>query len=116
MLGARLRQLREEAGLVGWEAAPPAKMDTALLSKIERGIRLPTESQLEALAKLYMEPLAPLAELRLAADMVKRYGNSPNLTGATALVQEGIGEYRVNKRSATADKPPKPVNKRGKSK
>lgn len=64
-IGSNLRSLREEAELTLKEVALAVHLDVSLLSKLERGVRLPTEEQCHALADFY--GLAPdvLAKERL---------------------------------------------------
>ena len=115
-LGAQLRRLRETADLPGWKVAAAAEMDSGLLSKIETGKRLPTQMQLAALAKFFDVPAGLLEQRRLAEEMLRRYGDHPEIDAATTILREEVGEYRVKKRSTAASKAAKAVNKRGKSK
>jgi HTH-type transcriptional regulator, competence development regulator len=52
-LGKRIRNLRENSGLLLRQVAASIQIDQALLSKIERGERTATRSQVIALAKLF---------------------------------------------------------------
>lgn len=51
--GQKLRELREKENLLLRQVAACLEMDTALLSKIERGVRHPNKEQVVALAKFY---------------------------------------------------------------
>lgn len=53
VLGQKIRRLREERGLLLREVAASIEIDQALLSKIERGERKATKSQIVALAKYF---------------------------------------------------------------
>jgi len=55
-LGETLRQLREGKGLLLRQVAADLDMDTALLSKIERGDRSPKKEQLLKAAALFGIP------------------------------------------------------------
>jgi transcriptional regulator with XRE-family HTH domain len=68
-LGARLRELREQAGLTGAElaAALGAGWRQPKISKIENGRQLPTEAELVAWAKATRAEAAPLIALRTKA-------------------------------------------------
>jgi len=48
-----IREKRKESNLLLREVASKLKMDQALLSKLERGIRKPTKAQVAQIAKLY---------------------------------------------------------------
>ena len=50
-LGERLRQLREKKGLLLRQVAAAIEVDTAMISKFEKGERKPTREQLSNLAK-----------------------------------------------------------------
>ena len=113
-LGEELRALRDQLGRRGWEVAPEAGMDTGLLSKIENGRRFVTQTQLAALAKYFKVPLGPLEAKRVAEEMLRKFGDHPQLAEAAAMVQESVGEYHVKKVSTTVNKPPGAVNKRKK--
>ena len=48
-----IRELREKNGLLLRQVAAEIEIDQALLSKIERGERMPTKDQIVRLAKFY---------------------------------------------------------------
>lgn len=48
-----IRELREQNGLLLRQVAAEIEIDQALLSKIERGERMPTKNQIIRLAKFY---------------------------------------------------------------
>ena len=90
-------------------------MDSALLSKIELGQRLPTVSQLAALAKFFGLDAAALEARRLAEELWRTHGDNPAFAEATAMISETVGEYRAKNLSAAVSRRPKPVNKRTKT-
>lgn len=114
-LGEELRRLRAHSGCPGREVAAAAEIDSALLSKIENGKRLPTQKQLAAIAKFFGAPQAELEARRLAEEMKRQFGDSPQFVAATTLLQEEAGEYPVKKVSAAVSKRAPAVNKRQKS-
>lgn len=65
-LGAWLRALRRSRDLPLRVVAAAAEMDTALLSKIELGQRLPTEKQAIALANFFAVSTEELQAKRIA--------------------------------------------------
>ena len=72
--GERIKQLREEKGLLQRHVAASLDMDTPMFSKIERGERKAKREQVLGLAKLLMVPSEELLALWLAGkvyDMVK---------------------------------------------
>ena len=115
-LGALLRRMREEKALPLRVPAAAAAIDSALLSKIELGQRLPTPTQLAALAKFFGLGGAALEARRLAEELRRSYGDHPGLAEAAAIIHEEAGEYPVKKMSAAVSKPAKSVNKRKKTK
>lgn len=52
-IGSLLRSLRENKGLLLRELGAKLSLDPTLLSKIERGERLPTKEQIKAFTKTY---------------------------------------------------------------
>jgi transcriptional regulator with XRE-family HTH domain len=52
-IGEIIRELREKNGLLLRQVASEIEIDQALLSKIERGERMPTKDQVIRLAKFY---------------------------------------------------------------
>lgn len=65
-LGERVKQLREEKGLLQRQLAASLEMDTPMFSKIERGERKAKRHQVLELAKLLMVPQSELLALWLA--------------------------------------------------
>jgi transcriptional regulator with XRE-family HTH domain len=107
----RLRALRATAKVPGRVVAAAAEIDSALLSKIENGRKLPTSAQLAALATFFKVPAGPLESQRMAEEIIHRYGQREELAAAAAIIREAAGEYRVQNVSITADKSGQPVNK-----
>ena len=64
--GNKIRSLRENKGLVLRQVAAVIEVDTATISKIERGDRQAKEEQLELLAKLLYADIEELKTLWLA--------------------------------------------------
>jgi transcriptional regulator with XRE-family HTH domain len=97
-LGARLRELREQAGLTGAELAATLGPGwrQPKISKIENGRQLPTEAELVAWGKATRADAAPLIALRSKAaveygshkDRIARLGGSvANQQDLTALAE-----------------------------
>lgn len=79
------------------EVAPVADMDAALLSKVEKGIRLPTREQLQKLAAFYSTDVSEWEAKRLAEKYWRDHADNPAATAAASLILESAGIYAVNK-------------------
>ena len=80
-------------------------MDSALLSKIELGLRLPTQEQTAALAKFFGVRATELESMRMAEKFIADNGHNPEAAAlALARIRESAGEYRVKTKRATANK------------
>ena len=86
-LGAWLRALRQTGGKTLREVAAAAVMDPAVLSKIERGNRLPTPTQATALARNFGIPETNIQARRIAVDFITRHGWGEPQREALALIQ-----------------------------
>ncbi len=92
-----LRDLRENHQLALREVAANVEMDSTLLSRIERGDRLPTISQTKALAKFYGADVRELEAARIAEKFIREYGQNPALEDALELIHETATVYKTNK-------------------
>ena len=100
-----LRQLREDRQLPLWKVGHVAAMDSALLSKIELGQRLPTREQTAALAKFFGVRSTELESMRMAEKFLSDNGHDPEAAAlALTRIHERAGEYRVKTERATASK------------
>ena len=95
-IGERLRELRRTERLPLRAVASAVGMDTALLSKIENGGRLPTRSQMLALAAFLDQSPGSLEALRIADKFWRENHENPAAAAAVALIQESAGDYNVN--------------------
>jgi HTH-type transcriptional regulator, competence development regulator len=96
-LGAYLRQLREQRGLLLREVAAAVPMDSTLLSKIERGSRFPTPETAELLAKFFGVPFGELERRRLASKFWHDNADNPLASEAALIIHETAPAYLVNK-------------------
>lgn len=92
-----MRRLRNKQDLAIREVAAKVSMDTALLSKIETGKRLPTQEQTAALAAFFQLPPESLEALRLAEKFWADNRANPAAAQAAALIEEAAAAYDVNK-------------------
>lgn len=80
--GEHIRKLREQKQLLLREVASQMHIDTALLSKIERGTRIARKEQVEALAIALDENKNELLNVWMAdkiVDMIKDENNSEEI-------------------------------------
>ncbi len=82
-----LRELRHGRGVPLRVVAAAADMDTALLSKVELGQRLPTEKQAVALAAYFSVPLEEMEAKRLAEKFWAENRDNPAAPKAASLIQ-----------------------------
>ena len=93
LLGAWLRQLRQQRNLPLRSVAAGAEMDSTHLSKIELGQRLPTEAQTAALAKFFGVQVEEMEAKRIAARFLHDFGQHPAASRAIMILREQAGEY-----------------------
>lgn len=74
-LGSLLRTQRKERNLTLRKVAAEVDMDPSILGHIERGDRIPTNSQLERLASFYVLDFKMLQALAVTEDVQKRIGD-----------------------------------------
>ena len=92
-LGQYLRKLRNEKGQTLHQVSKEADIDSPLLSKLERGERLPTGEQIKKLAEHYGVPEADLKVMVTAKKIIKEYGVNETTYDAVNLVMEQLIQY-----------------------
>lgn len=92
-LGQYLRELRKEKEETLHGVSKGTDIDSPLLSKIERGERLPTSDQLKRLSRFYKVAEASLKAKLAAEKIVKDYGLNDTTYDAIRLVEEQLVEY-----------------------
>lgn len=92
-LGQYLRELRKEREETLHQVSKVADIDSPMLSKIERGDRLPTSEQLKRLARYYKVPEASLKVKHTAEKILKEYGANETTYDAIQLVNEQLTIY-----------------------
>jgi len=110
-LGRYLRSLREGRGDPQWRVAAAAQMDSASLSKIELGERLPTQEQAALLAAFFEVPASDMEGRRIVAKFWLENGDNPAVAEAVQRINDTAPAYVVNK---PVNKPEKTVNRPGK--
>lgn len=71
MIGGKIRELREQNNILLRHLAAQLDMDTAMLSKMERGDRFFRKEDILALAKIFQQPEQDLLTLWLADKILK---------------------------------------------
>lgn len=92
-VGQYLRKLRKEKGQTLHQVSKEADIDSPLLSKLERGGRLPTVEQIKKLAEYYEIPEADLKVIVTAEKIIKEYGINNTTYDAINLVMEQLTQY-----------------------
>ena len=88
--GNYIRKLREEKQLLLREVASQMNIDTALLSKIERGTRMARKEQVEDLAKALNKSESELLKFWMADKIVNMLKDESNSTEILKKVEEEI--------------------------
>lgn len=88
--GEHIRKLREQKQLLLREVASQMHIDTALLSKIERGTRIARKEQVEALAIALNENKNDLLNVWMADKIVDMIKDENSITEILNLVKENI--------------------------
>ncbi|WP_245907592.1 helix-turn-helix domain-containing protein [Olleya aquimaris] len=88
--GNYIRKLREEKQLLLREVASQMNIDTALLSKIERGTRIARKEQVEDLAKALNESENELLNFWMADKIVNMLKDESNSTEILKKAEEEI--------------------------
>jgi HTH-type transcriptional regulator, competence development regulator len=92
-LGQYLRELRKEKGQTLHQVSQGTDIDSPLISKLERGERLPTAEQIKKLSKHFEIPESELKVKATAEKIIKEFGVTDNTYDAINLVMEQITPY-----------------------
>lgn len=93
--GNFLKNLRKHKNATLHQVAVGTNIDATILSKIERGKRLPTDEQIERLAHYFDVSCDVLLSQTIAEKIIKTYGINEATKTAIQLVKEQFEEYRV---------------------
>jgi HTH-type transcriptional regulator, competence development regulator len=93
-LGQYIRKLRMERNETLHQVSKGTDIDSPLLSKIERGERLPTLEQLKRLSKYYEISESSLKVKHIAEKILKEYGFNETTFDAIQLVNENLVSYK----------------------
>ena len=97
-LGRYLRDLRKEKGETLHQVSKGTDIDSPMLSKIERGERLPTHDQLKRMCKYFKVKESNLMVMHTAEKIIKEFGVNETTYEAVRMVEEHIIPYlKMNK-------------------
>ena len=94
--GNKIRSLRENKGLVLRQVAAVIEVDTATISKIERGDRQAKEEQLPLLANILGANLNELKTLWLAEKVYQIVKKEGNAIEVLEVVEKELKEHQTN--------------------
>ena len=92
-LGRFLRDLRKKNGQTLHQVSQGTDIDSPLISKLERGERLPTEEQIIKLAKHFNISESELKIKATAEKIIKEFGITDTTYEAVSLVMEQLTPY-----------------------
>ena len=96
LFGNKVRESREKKGLLLREVAALLEVDTATVSKIERGDRQAKEAQLITLAKILDADFNELKTLWLASKVYEIVEGEDKAIDALKVVEKEIKPYQKN--------------------
>ncbi|MBW6533410.1 MAG: helix-turn-helix domain-containing protein [Mariniphaga sp.] len=92
-LGQYLRKLRKDRSQTLHQVSKETDIDSPLLSKLERGERLPTDEQIKKLSKHFKVSETDLKVKTTADRIIKNYGLNITTYEAINLVMEQLTPY-----------------------
>ncbi|GAB3669497.1 helix-turn-helix transcriptional regulator [Echinicola sediminis] len=92
MIGDKIRELREGENILLRQLAAQLDMDTALLSKMERGDRLFRKEDIIELAKIFHQPQEELLTLWLADKILKTAEGEAYIPQALSLALQAFNK------------------------
>lgn len=90
MIGKKLRELREGKGLLLRQVAALLEVDTAYVSKMERGDKNIKREFIEELAKIYKADTNELLSLWLAEKVYEILKDEKNAAEALKIVEQNL--------------------------
>lgn len=94
-VGLYFRNLRVQQGETLHQVAKGTDIDMTMLSKIERGERLPTTEQAKQLAQYFKVKESEVLAKVTAGKIIKDYGINETTFNAVKLVEEQITPYII---------------------
>ena len=93
-IGLYIKKIRTEKELTLHQVAVGTDIDATIISKIERGGRIPTNEQLNKIANFFEIPIELLKQKTIAEKIIKEYGINETTFNAIQLVNEQFVEYK----------------------
>ncbi len=90
MIGDKIRELREANNILLRQLAAQLEMDTAMLSKMERGDRFFRKEDIVALSTIFKQPQKQLLTLWLADKVLKTIENEEEKKQALELALKTV--------------------------
>lgn len=97
MFGNKIRKLREEKGLVLRQLAAALEIDTATMSKIERGDRQARKDHLPILSEILETNYQELHTLWLAHKVYELVADEEDAIAALTVAEEQVAYRRLKK-------------------
>lgn len=97
-LKENVKSLRNEQNLTLHQVAKGTDIDMTMLSKVERGERLPTVEQIKRIASFFQVSENELLTKLTAERIIKDYGINETTLNALHLVKEQITHYLGQKK------------------
>lgn len=95
-LGQYFRELRKKKEQTLHQVSRETDIDSPMISKIERGERMPTVQQLEKLCSYFKVAEANVKVMHTAEKIIKEYGINKTTYEAVRMVSEQIVPYLKN--------------------
>jgi HTH-type transcriptional regulator, competence development regulator len=94
-LGLHFRKLRKEKAETLHQLSKGTDIDSPMLSKIERGERMPTLEQLKRLCKYFQVAESDFIIMHTAERIIKEYGVNETTYEAVKMVEEQITPFLI---------------------
>ena len=101
-IGLYLKSMRLRSGKTLHQMAVSTDIDSTIISKIERGVRLPTSDQLKMFSNYFDLPFDDLNAVLVAEKIIKNYGLCDVTYKAIQIIEEEFSKY-ISKRKDTAE-------------
>lgn len=98
MFGSKIRKLREEKGLVLRQLAAALEIDTATMSKIERGDRQARKDHLHILSEILETNYQGLHTLWLAHKVYELVADEDDAIAALTIAEEQVAYQKMKKK------------------
>ena len=104
-IGAYLRQLREDKGMLLSEASEASGIELSIISKIETGKRLPTNDQLQTFARLYDSDYHQLLVLKESDKIISSSESTDVTIEALKVAMAKLSHEKTDSQTNLLEKP-----------